>query len=168
MFFPCRRRIFAEINQKKETMSRRNYIVWMSVLTFLAVMTVPYGLRMLGIIFCPARTGVLDQLELYLWCAAGLAAFGLLRRCLKANLEWIGTFTHELSHALAAMLMLRKVHSFSAGEREGMVETSGRTGRGLVPMSLAPYCLPIYTYLLLMLLRSSGLTARGYSTCSSA
>lgn len=71
-------------------------------------------------------------------------------RFLNRNLEWIETFSHELTHIIVAMLFFRKVHSFNAGLHGGVVETSGKNTRGIVPMSLAPYCLPIFSYLLLL------------------
>ena len=54
------------------------------------------------------------------------------------------------THTVVAQLLFRRVHSFHAAEDGGLVSTSGSLGRGMIPMSLAPYCLPIFTYLLLL------------------
>ncbi|MBC8478429.1 hypothetical protein H8D51_02685 [bacterium] len=46
---------------------------------------------------------------------------------------------HELTHALTALLMWRRVRSISAGERQGETQFSGR---GSVCITLTPYFLP--------------------------
>lgn len=122
----------------------------MAVLILLAFLLLPYAVKLLGIIFVPSKVSVWSQLELYLWCAVGFVVFYILRRFLNRNLEWVETFSHELTHIIVAMLFFRKVHSFNAGLQGGVVETSGKNTRGIVPMSLAPYCLPIFSYLLLL------------------
>ncbi len=75
--------------------------------------------------------------------------FFFMRRFLNKNALWLETFTHELTHIVVAMLFLRKVHSFHAEEGFGVVYTSGQSNNMIPPMALAPYCLPIYTFLLL-------------------
>lgn len=117
----------------------------------LFVATLPYLWKLVNIIFMSPTCPVLRQLELYKWAACGCLAFLLLRRLLSKNLEWMETFTHELTHITVALLFLRKVHSFEASERTGVVTTSGSGNGSLAAQSLAPYCLPIYTYLLLSL-----------------
>ena len=61
---------------------------------------------------------------------------------------WFETFTHELTHTLIAILFFRKIHSFEAKNNSGQIMTSGNDNT-LVFVDLAPYCLPIYTFILL-------------------
>lgn len=88
----------------------------------------------------------------YLWFAAGMAAYFLIRRIPAAgsNEAWMQTFSHELSHTLVGMLFLHKIHTFHVGERSGNMTHSGR-GFGAIFISLAPYCLPVFTYLLIFI-----------------
>ena len=92
---------------------------------------------------------MLQQLSLFQWAAVGFVSYSIIRRFLNKNILWLETFTHELTHIVVAMLFLRKVHSFHAEEGSGVVYTSGQSNNMIVPMALAPYCLPIYTFLLL-------------------
>ncbi len=88
------------------------------------------------------------NLEMYEWTAIGFAGFCLVKGLLDRNLKWTETFTHELTHTVVSILLFRKVHSFHANEDSGEVSTSGgHVSRVFV--SLAPYCLPIYTYFFL-------------------
>ena len=60
------------------------------------------------------------------------------------------TFTHELTHIVVGnAYSFVRVHSFHAEEGSGVVYTSGQSNNMIPPMALAPYCLPIYTFLLL-------------------
>lgn len=86
----------------------------------------------------------------YGWTLAGIAGFMLLHHYTRSHWEWFKTFTHELTHIIAGAFFLRKVHSFRADESTGEVQTSGNN-RGLIASTLAPYCLPIYTYLFLLI-----------------
>lgn len=117
----------------------------------LFVATLPYLWKLVNIIFMSPTCPILRQLELYKWAACGCLAFLLLRNLLKKNMKFLETFTHELTHTIVALLFLRKVHSFEAKESSGFIMTSGKDNWSMAALSLAPYCLPIYTYLLLSL-----------------
>lgn len=86
----------------------------------------------------------------YRWIALGLVCYWPINHFTKHNLTFVKTFTHELSHTLTAMLTGRRIHSFSAKEKEGVVWSSGN-GVSLVFTTLAPYCLPFFTYALLLI-----------------
>lgn len=90
---------------------------------------------------------------IYKWVGVGmLGYFGLsIIRIFNKNLEWLRTFSHELSHTIVGMMFLRKIHSFEANIGEGEMSHSGGLRFGAIFISLAPYCLPIFTYLLLFL-----------------
>ena len=56
-------------------------------------------------------------------------------------------FTHELTHTLVALLFWGKIREFVVRDRECYV--SYLTGpMGYVPITLSPYCIPIYTFML--------------------
>ena len=129
-----------------------------TLVALILLLTVPYLVQVLGIIFLPKTVSVWRQLSLYQCLAAGMVTYAVVYRLLKRmngslyrNLQWFETFTHEFTHTIVAMLLLREVHTFHAEKSSGVITTSGRT-KWLSPLvSLAPYCLPIYTYALLML-----------------
>lgn len=66
---------------------------------------------------------------------------------LRHNLNWLMKFTHELTHTLVALLFFGKIREFVVRDRECYV--SYLTGPiGYVPITLSPYCIPIYTFML--------------------
>jgi len=89
----------------------------------------------------------LKSYKLYLWFGIGVALYIVLRRLpfLRKNAEWFETQTHEWIHTIVALMFGQKIHSVNAGEGEGVMYHSGRFSRNIF-ISLAPYCLPIYTY----------------------
>ncbi len=88
----------------------------------------------------------------YVGLTAGFAAYGLflfamLIPRMKHNLDWFMRFTHELTHTLVALLFWGKIREFVVRDRECYV--SYLTGpMGYVPITLSPYCIPIYTFML--------------------
>lgn len=88
----------------------------------------------------------------YLGLFAGFIAYILFAVSLKVfglghNLNWFRRFTHELTHTLLALLFFRKIYEFVVRGRECMVHYSNRR-IGYVAITLAPYCIPIYTFML--------------------
>lgn len=88
----------------------------------------------------------------YVGLIAGFAAYGayaltlfMLRR--KHNLDWFMKFTHEFTHTLVALLFLRKIHEFVVRGKECYVLYQ-RPRIGYLPITLSPYCIPIYTFML--------------------
>lgn len=130
-------------------MKKTTYITSMVLLSILLLLTIPYALKILGIILFPKHITIIRQLAIYQWAGVGFVAFAVLHAVVKKNMTWLETFSHELTHIVVAFLFLRRVHSFHAEEGSGVVYTSGEHQYGLAPMALAPYCLPIFTYLLL-------------------
>ena len=58
-------------------------------------------------------------------------------------------FTHELTHTLIALLFLKKISEFVVRGRECYVNYKiGKLGVGYVPITLSPYCIPIYTIMI--------------------
>lgn len=139
-------------------MSRLAYIIWTTVVVLLLLLTVLYLLHVLGIVFMPKSISLWRQLGIYQWAAVGIVAYAAIYQGLKRlngsgfrNLLWFETFTHEFTHTIVAIMLLREVHSFHAEKSSGVISTSGRQDWLRPVVSLAPYCLPIYTYALLML-----------------
>lgn len=64
----------------------------------------------------------------------------------RHNLNWIMKFTHELTHTLVALVFFAKIHKFIVMERECSVYYESKVG--YVPITLSPYCIPIYTFML--------------------
>lgn len=127
------------------------YRLYTGLLIVVLLLTLPYVWQLFGILFMSPTVSVLSQLELYQWVAVGIVIAVVIGRFTNKNLSWLETFSHESAHTVMALLFLRRVHSFHADEGSGVVFTSGTTRTGLIPMALAPYCLPIFTYLLLFL-----------------
>lgn len=86
----------------------------------------------------------------FLWFAAGVVMFPLMNRYLEKNIDIIKIFTHELTHAIVAIITFRKIVSFHVTERDGVIYTSG-SERTRFLVTLAPYCFLIYTIPLLLL-----------------
>lgn len=88
----------------------------------------------------------------YVGLFAGFMAYAVFMLFLiiprsRHNLNWLMKFTHELTHTLVAMLFFGKIREFVVRDRECYV--SYQTGPiGYVPITLSPYCIPIYTFML--------------------
>lgn len=87
----------------------------------------------------------------YMGLFAGFLVYVVLWAILKIfrlghNLNWFMKFTHELTHTLVALLFFAKIHKFIVMERECSVYYEAKVG--YVPITLSPYCIPIYTFML--------------------
>jgi hypothetical protein len=88
----------------------------------------------------------------YVGLFAGFVAYGLFLFTLfipkvKHNLDWLMKFTHELTHTFVALFFWRKIYEFVVRGRECYVfYEKGRIG--YVPITLSPFCLPIYTLMI--------------------
>lgn len=139
----------------KERLSKLEYMVSTGLFGFLAVLFLLILITSLGknaVDMC-VRVG-LDWRHSgnYMGLFAGFLAYGvfmlfLLIPRMKHNLNWLMKFTHELTHTLVALLFFGKIKEFVVKDRECYV--SYHTGPvGYVPITLAPYCIPIYTFML--------------------
>ena len=79
--------------------------------------------------------------------AYGAYAVGLFVMRMKHNLDWFMKFTHELTHTLIALIFLRKIYEFVVRGKECYVSYQ-RPRLGYLPITLSPYCIPIYTFML--------------------
>ena len=79
--------------------------------------------------------------------AYGMFLFSLIIPRVRHNLNWFMKFTHELTHTLVALLFFARIKEFVVKDRDCYV--SYKSGPvGYVPITLAPYCIPIYTFML--------------------
>lgn len=78
-----------------------------------------------------------------------LFAITLVILKISHNLNWFMKFTHELTHTLVALLFLKKISEFVVRGRECYVNYRiGKYGIGYTPITLSPYCIPIYTFMI--------------------
>ena len=88
----------------------------------------------------------------YVGLFAGFAAYGLFLVSMivprmRHNLNWFMKFTHELTHTLVAVLFFAKIREFVVKDRDCYVNYKAAP-IGYVPITLSPYCIPIYTFML--------------------
>ena len=131
-------------------MSKFKYYLYAALLFILLLLVLPYGWEIICNIFL-SKAPILTQLDAYKWAAIGVLIAMFIGSLFSKNQTWFETFSHELTHIVVALMFFRKVHSFHAESGTGAVTTSGTNQKGIIPMALAPYCLPIFTYLLLFL-----------------
>ena len=77
----------------------------------------------------------------------GLFMISMIIPRMRHNLNWFMKFTHELTHTLVAVLFFAKIREFVVRDRECYVNYKAGPV-GYVPITLAPYCIPIYTFML--------------------
>ncbi len=130
------------------TLNIRKYLL-VPILAVLALLMIRESVGIVKAIFSPTPPlTVTGNLEMYLWTAVGVGIYAVLRILMHKNMRWLEVFSHELTHAVVSLMMLRKVHSLKAQDNGGEVSTSGK-GITRVFVTLAPYCLPIFTYFFL-------------------
>lgn len=89
----------------------------------------------------------------YVGLFAGFGAYVLFAITLRVfrmrhNLDWSMKFTHELTHTLVALCFGRKIYEFVVRGRECHVRYDTKWGIGYLPITLSPYCIPIYTFMI--------------------
>lgn len=123
------------------------------MLRFLFYPIVLVAIALAAFTLMPTAVWAFSHWATYRWFLAGAGGYLVLHffRIFNRNEEWMQTFSHELSHTVVGMMFFRRIHSFSATAGEGEIVHSGRIRFGQIFISLAPYCLPIFTYALLFL-----------------
>lgn len=84
----------------------------------------------------------------------GLIGGIFLYRLVRFRWSFLTTFQHELAHVTVAVICLRKVKKFVSTSSEGgymQYARIGKTGIGDHFIGLAPYYLPVFTVLLVLL-----------------
>jgi len=120
---------------------------------------VTFLLMLVGIVvvwpeFWSAITGIFSSFSAYKWFLIGMGVFFLLRiipffREIGGTLE---TLSHELTHMVVGILFFKRVKSLKVNsDGSGEVWHSGKNAFGNTCISLAPYTLPLFTYILLLI-----------------
>jgi len=117
---------------------------------------ISYPLLMLFLAFnayCVYRAGdwAIMHYKVYMWFAIGFVAYAVLKGLLRKNLDFFETFTHELTHTIVGLMFFQKIHSFQATNGDGGVIYHSGKLQNNVFIALSPYCLPIYTFALLII-----------------
>ena len=81
------------------------------------------------------------------FAAYALFMFFLISPKIRHNLNWFMHFTHELTHTFVALLFFRRIEEFLVSRRDCHVKYQ-KSRIGYVPITLSPYCIPIYTFML--------------------
>ena len=90
------------------------------------------------------------RLQLHGYLALGFVSFFavFLIPGVKKNMRWLMVFTHEFTHLVFAILFFRRIFRFQVDDKDSHVSfSSGRFG--YLPITLSPYCIPLYTLALL-------------------
>lgn len=139
---------------------RRRGIGYVAATTLFALLALLYvGVLVTSlcknVIFMSARSGLdWHYTGNYIGLAAGFVAYIIIATVLRRlrgghNLDWFMKFTHELTHTLMALLFFSKISEFVVRGYECYVRYKvNRFGIGNLSISLAPYCIPIYTFML--------------------
>ena len=81
------------------------------------------------------------------FAAYAIFLFFLISPKIRHNLNWFMHFTHELTHTFVALLFFRRIEEFLVSRRDCHVKYQ-KSRIGYVPITLSPYCIPIYTFML--------------------
>lgn len=129
---------------KQSFWSKAYYVFCCLVWAILFLLAVGVLVRTLQVEFKPGRP------QLHIFLVVGFAAFFLsyVFPRIRHNVRWLMNFTHEFIHLIFALLFFRKIRRFNVDDSDSHVSFSG--GRlGYSVITLAPYCVPIYTLALL-------------------
>jgi hypothetical protein len=89
--------------------------------------------------------------KVYIWPMVGVTTFLIVNRLfLKGTDDTIRTFSHELNPAVVSLMLFKKVHSFHVESDHGVVYHTAGGKLSTVLISLAPYTLPFFSYVLLI------------------
>lgn len=115
----------------------------------LAILILPYAYDIACILFCKPGVSVLRQLSIYRWAALGAGAYAFVYPALKKNIAFLETFSHEATHTFFAFIFGHRISHFRADDGGGEILHRGNDAYSNVPISLAPYCFPLATWLVL-------------------
>lgn len=140
----------------KEKLAKAGYILSTALFAFLAVLFLFVLIRSFtdNVVYAynNAILWSLSSKGNYMGIFCGLGTY-LLFMCMliipriRHNLNWFMKFTHELTHTLVAVCFFAKIREFVVKEKECYVNYKAGP-LGYVPITLSPYCIPIYTFML--------------------
>lgn len=123
-------------------MSRKLGLGWIAFLSIFSLLVLNAAWVTAGL--------VLASVKSFIWLGVGLVVYWAVNRFLFATPKILKTGSHELDHALVCCLFLKKVTEFNVREDSGEIY---HVRGGIVSstfISLAPYCLPLFSYVLLV------------------
>ena len=128
----------------KEILGKVGYVLACIVLAALLVIAVAVLVQTCRMDFTRGRLWLHGNLS------AGFAIFFVLFLIprIRSNTHWMMKFTHEFTHLVFALLFFRKIHRFKVDAKDSHVAYSGGW-YGYIPITLAPYCVPLFTLALL-------------------
>lgn len=128
----------------REILGTAGYGLACLILAALLVIAVAVLVQTVQLDSRPGRLGLHQNL------AAGFIAFFVLFIIprIRNNTRWMMSFTHEFTHLVFALLFFRKIHRFKVDAKDSHVSYSGGW-YGYIPITLAPYCVPLFTLALL-------------------
>lgn len=148
------------INPKNYKGMNTGHFLCLLAMGLFLLLLLPYAYDILCEFLSPKKSTFWRQLSYYKWAAAGCIGYYYLRRWMK-NVRILEAFSHEFTHMIVALIFRRRIHSFECkSDGSGLIYTSGNNKLGYFLMTLAPYCFPVLTYLLMVirpLLRLDGL-----------
>lgn len=131
----------------------KKFLYWISTcfwaflaLLFLGVLLKSFGFDAVRMWIYSPQNGNLRGL------ICGFAAYAfclmfLISPKIRHNLNWFMHFTHELTHTLVALIFFRRIEEFLVSGRDCHVRYQ-KSRFGYIPITLSPYCIPIYTFFL--------------------
>lgn len=134
---------------KKEEKIRQILTLFLLDMIFYPIIVLFLPLAFLSLL--PIIGYVAGHIEMYQWLFYGMGGYFIVSRLpfIRKNIEWMQTFSHELTHTIVGLLFFHKIYSFKAEQGTGMITHAGRRFGGIF-IDLSPYCLPIFTYILLL------------------
>ncbi|MGM9735603.1 MAG: hypothetical protein ACI3ZL_04255 [Candidatus Cryptobacteroides sp.] len=131
----------------------RKYSYWLSTcfwtllaLLFFGVMLKSFGYDAVKMWIYSPKNGNMRGLT-FGFAAYAIFLLFLISPKIRHNLDWFMHFTHELTHTLVALLFFRKIEEFQVSKRDCHVIYQ-KSSIGYLPITLSPYCIPIYTFML--------------------
>ncbi len=128
----------------REILGTAGYVLACLILVAFLIIAIAVLVQTIRLDCTPAR------LWLHWNLVIGFAAFFVLFIIprIRCNTRWMMSFTHEFTHLVFALLFFRKIHRFKVDSKDSHVSYSGGW-YGYIPITLAPYCVPLFTLALL-------------------
>ena len=132
-------------NRFKEGLAKVGYVLACIILGVMLVIAIAVLVQTIQ-----KETVSVARIQLHTFLGIGFASFFVLFFIprIRSNTHWMMSFTHEFTHLLFALLFFRKIQRFKVDSKDSHVSFSGGW-YGYIPITLSPYCVPIFTLSLL-------------------
>ncbi len=120
---------------------KRKYIIWLLFLLVFFIFLIAS--------FNDVFEVVVKNHSRYQWFVVGGILMVILCLVFRGNRDIIITSHHEVAHFVASLFTGKEIYQMKIGKQEGSVVSGGN--KFMVEMvALAPYCLPIYAYVIML------------------